>query len=232
MIDWATLFDFFVVFAFGAMVGMGELISRYRDEPWGTIKSPPGIGYVLLNALVSVAALLLIRGFEWTFSVQEDAIRWTQVLVAGFGAMALFRSSLFNVRVGDKDIAVGPNSFLQIVLSATDREVDRLRATIRASLIKEIMADVSFEKAKVPLPLSCIALMQNMPPAEQAELNEDVSKLDATDKVSEEVKSYLLGVALLNYVGDEVLQAAVKLLDDQIQVSKEERNLDTSLPSE
>jgi predicted solute-binding protein len=94
------------------------------------------------------------------------------------------------------------------------------------------MADVSFEKAKVPLPLSCIALMQNMPPAEQAELNEDVSKLDATDKVSEEVKSYLLGVALLNYVGDEVLQAAVKLLDDQIQVSKEERNLDTSLPSE
>lgn len=219
MIDWATLFDFLVVFSFGALVGIGELVSRYRDEPWGTLKSPPGIGYVILNALVSVAALLLIRGFEWTFSVQEDAVRWTQVLVAGFGAMALFRSSLFNVRVGDKDVAVGPNSFLQIILSATDREVDRRRATIRASLIKEIMADVSFEEAKVPLPLSCIALMQNMPPDEQAELNEDVGRLDRAEIVNPEIKSYLLGAALLTYVGDEVLQAAVKMLDDEIQGS-------------
>lgn len=219
MIDWATLFDFLVVFSFGVLVGIGELVSRYRDEPWGTIKSPPGIGYVILNALVSVAALLLIRGFEWTFSVQEDAVRWTQVLVAGFGAMALFRSSLFNVRVGDKDVAVGPNSFLQIILSATDREVDRRRATIRAALIKEIMAGVSFEEAKAPLPLSCIALMQNMPPEEQTELNDDVSKLDRADTVSPEIKSYLLGAALLTYVGDEVLQAAVKMLDDEIQGS-------------
>jgi len=215
--DWAAIFDGFLVFSFGALVGGGELISRYRDEPWGVIISPPGLFYMLLNALVSVTALIFVRGFGWTFNVQADSVRWTQLLVSGFGAMSFFRSSLFTVRVDNEDIPVGPNSFLQIILAAADREVDRRRATVRASEIKEIMTGVAFEEAKEALPVSCIALMQNMPRAEQAELNRDVSRLSEAEMLDSEVKSYLLGAALLTFFGDEVLEAAVALLEEHIR---------------
>ncbi|MEA3350428.1 MAG: hypothetical protein U9Q82_07400 [Chloroflexota bacterium] len=214
--DWATLSDFVFVGVLGALVGMGELISRYRDDPWDTLQRKPGLVYVGLNTFVSIAALILIRGFGWTFGANSDSVRWTQVLVAGFGAMALFRSSLFTVRISDQDVPVGPNSFLQIVLAAADREVDRRRATIRAERAKTIMKDVSFDNAMVSLPAFCIALMQNLPPNDQAELQEDVDKLAAADVIDAEIKSFLLGAALMNYVGEDVLKAAVASLDDHI----------------
>jgi len=221
MIDWAAIADGLWVAVFGALVGIGELISRYRDNPWGTIKSPPGFFYIALNALVSVAALILIRGFGWTFNSLEDAVRWTQVLVAGFGAMALFRSSLFTVRVGDQDVSVGPNSFLQIILGAADRQVDRRQATVRADRSKEIMQNISFDEARAALPAYCIALMQNMPTEDQIQLMEDVDKLANSEDIQPDLKPYFLASALLNYVGENVLQAAVKSLKEYIQLEAE-----------
>ncbi|MBM3143918.1 MAG: hypothetical protein FJ010_02895 [Chloroflexi bacterium] len=216
-IDWAALCDGLIVFFFGVLVGMGELISRYRDDPWKTLISRPGVFYLGLNAIVSVAALVLIRGFGWTFDAQGDTVRWTQILVAGFGAMALFRSALFNVRVGDTDVSVGPNSFLQVVLGAADREVDRQRATVRADRAKEIMSGISFDESLVALPAFCIALMQNLPPEDQLELLEDVEKLASTKDIDLDMKPYFLGAALMNYVGEDVLRAAVKSLREHIE---------------
>ena len=39
--------------------------------------------------------------------------RRTQILMAGVSAMAFFRSSLFVVRAGDRDVGVGPSGFLR-----------------------------------------------------------------------------------------------------------------------
>lgn len=215
-LDWVAISDGLMVFAFGALVGVGELIARYRDDPWYTLKSVPGVSYIGLNAVVSLMALIFIRGFGWTFNMEGEAVRWAQILVAGFGAMALFRSALFNVRVGDQDVSVGPNSFLQVLLNAADREVDRLRATVRADRAKQIMKGISFDKAKAALPAYCIALMQNLPLEEQVELLDDVDRLDSTEDIQEDMKSYFLGAALLTYVGEDVLRAAVKSLRENI----------------
>lgn len=42
--------------------------------------------------------------------------------------MAFFRSSLFTIRVGDKDVPLGLGLILQVLLDVTDRAVDRGRA--------------------------------------------------------------------------------------------------------
>ena len=47
--------------------------------------------------------------------------------------MALFRTSLFTVRAGDRDVGVGPGSLLQTLRDAVDREVDRARGQARGS---------------------------------------------------------------------------------------------------
>lgn len=210
--------DFAVVLVLGALVGGGELISRYRDAPTKALRSTPALFYLGVNAAAAVSALALVRVFGWTFGVSgnPDALRWVQVLVAGFSAMALFRSSLFVVRAGTQDIGVGPSGFLQVVLAAADAAVDRLRGTDRSVVVVKIMKPVSFEKAQSALPTYCIALMQNISAQDLKDLGNGVKSI-AADSMDAGAKSLCLGLLLMNYVGDEVLKAAVDALGTQIQ---------------
>ena len=75
---------------FGALIGAGEIVSQFRDEPDDALRTFPALGYMLFNALASLFALAVIRIFGWTMGVQDPAMTgWAQVVVAGFGAMAL-----------------------------------------------------------------------------------------------------------------------------------------------
>jgi len=71
--------------------------------------------------------------------------------------MAFFRSSLFTIRVGDKDVPLGLGLILQVLLDVTDRAVDRGRARPRALLVGKVMDKVLFKKAQVALPAYCFA---------------------------------------------------------------------------
>ena len=174
--------DYLIVAAIGGLVGIAELITRYRDAPGAALWSMSAGIYVGLNAMASVAALGAINVFGWTFGIDPSnaaAVRWTQVFVAGFGSMVLFRSSLFVVRVGSSDIAVGPGGFLQIFLETADRAVDRGRARPRANAAATIMAGVSFSRAAEPLPAYCFALLQNVAAEEQKQFGMQVLGLQA-----------------------------------------------------
>jgi len=124
----ALIFDLIVVVVLGILVGLAELVSRYRDAPQSVLYKPPALLYLALNGAASGLALALIRGYGWTFGAAAGPARWTQLLVAGVGAMAFLRTSLFTVRAGDRDIAVGPATFLQIFRDAADR-ADRGRSS-------------------------------------------------------------------------------------------------------
>jgi len=78
------------------------MVSRYRDAPQAALYTRPALVYIALNVAASVLALALIRGYSWTFNATGASQRWTQILVAGVGAMALFRTSFFVVRAGKR----------------------------------------------------------------------------------------------------------------------------------
>jgi hypothetical protein len=207
--------DWVAVALLGAVVGASELISRYKDDPGAAIKSRPAIFYIVINAVASVAALGLIRANGW-FGTSH----WTRILMAGVSAMAFFRTSLFVVRAGDRDVGIGPSGFLQIYLAAADRAVDRKRAAARSGAVDRAMKGVDFNKAVKALPPYCLALMQNVPPEDQQVLKR---VLDDMEKGDEEpsVKALLLGIELINVVGADVLTTAVNSLGDQIRSAPE-----------
>jgi hypothetical protein len=214
----AVVLDYAVVAALGAVVGGGELVSRYRDAPAGAVRNWPAAIYIALNVVASVGALFLIRTFDWTLGVASggEALRWTRVGVAGTGAMALFRTSLFTVHAGDRDIGVGPSSFLQIFREAADRAVDRLRAKVRGETVSRLMEGISYAKASEGLPPYCLALMQNVPDEEQLALTKSLALLNGAD-IDPAIKVRILGLNLLNVVGPNVLIAAVESLRKQLQ---------------
>jgi len=148
--------------ALGGLIGASELISRYKDDPGSAIRSWPAISYIAINSAASLGALGLIHANGWF-----AASRWTQILMAGVSAMAFFRTSLFVIRAGDRDVGVGPSGFLQIFLAAADRAVDRKRAAARSAAVAEVMKGIDFAKARKALPPYCLGLMQNISPEDQ-----------------------------------------------------------------
>jgi hypothetical protein len=216
---WGYFAQYAGVLLLGAVVGFSELVSRYKDRPWKAGKSGPGLLYVTVNGAASVAALGLILTFGWKFGATGDAVVPTRLLVASFGAMALFRSALFTVRLGNADVGVGPSTFLSLILAACDRGVDRERGQDRATMAKELMSDVDFVKAELALPTVALGLMQNLNSADQAALGIQLDKIQQQAKLSDRTKSLLLGLELSTVVGPDVLRKAKETLGDQILVA-------------
>ena len=202
---------------FGMLVGATELVARYRDKPTASLETVPGLVYITVNGTVSLLVFWFLRTGQIAVSaVPALGPTLNQVLVAGFGSMALFRTSIFTLRVKDSDIAIGPAAVLQVILTAADRACDRLRAGPRAQEVKDIMRGVSFARAKSGLVLHCLALMQNVSASEQSQLTQAISVLE-TSTMSDEVKAYNLGLLLMNFVGEDVLKEAVAALGTVIQ---------------
>jgi hypothetical protein len=202
---------------FGMLVGATELVARYRDKPVAPLETVPGLVYIAVNGAASLMLLWFLRTgqISWgTGGVLGPTL--SQVLLAGFGSMALFRTSIFTLRVKETNVAIGPAAVLQVILAAADRACDRLMAGPRARDVKEIMRGVSFAQAKTTLVLHCLALMQNVAADERSQLTQAVSEL-VTATMSDEVKAYNLGLLLMNYVGEDVLRDAVDALGTLIQ---------------
>src|ERR1035437_2563239 len=126
--------------------------------------------------------------------------------MAGVSAMAFFRTSLFVVRAGDRDVPVGPSGFLQIFLGAADRAVDRQRGAARSAAVVAAMKGVDYAKEKDPPPPYCLALMQNISNEDQQELGRALKDLEAGTE-EPNVKALLLGIELINVVGVEIGRA-------------------------
>ena len=212
--DWRWV-DWAAVAALGGVIDASELVSRYKDAPEAAIKSWPAILYIGINSLASVGALALMHVNGWF-----GGTRWTQILMAGVSAMAFFRTSLFVVRAGDRDVGVGPSGFLQIFLGAADRSVDRKRAEVRSGAVAEVMTGVDFAKARRALPSYCLTLMQNVPQEEQQVLERALEALD-NQSAEQSLKALLLELELINVVGVDVLRTAVKSLGGEIRSAPE-----------
>src|SRR5262249_36495028 len=152
------IIKYLFVFGIGGGGGAAEVGSRYKDRPARAIMNFPAGFFIVVNAFGSRARRFFVsvvvgrgRGLEapgmWDAGTLVQA-----VLLAGFSAMLFFRTSLFKLRVGDSDLAVGPSIVLDSLLAAADRAVDRVMAKPRAAFVHDLLGNVSFEKAASILP--------------------------------------------------------------------------------
>src|SRR6266404_4675374 len=204
----------------GLLTGGGELLNRYKDEPVKALFSIPALVYVIINVLAALLGLKFIDVFQWIADDHTDKAFLLRVLTAGVGSMTLFRSAVFNARIGDKDVGIGLSGLLALFLDAADREVDRSRAKPRAELIVSLMNKIDFGKADAGLPSFCMALMQNVSANEQRSLGNSIAAL-RDSPAPNEIKSAILGLTLLNVVGPNVLATAVNALRGNLTVAPE-----------
>ena len=207
------------MFLLGGLIGVTELLSRYKDTHSATFKAPWAIFYILLNGTAAFIALYLMITFEWVHCVSTKCTAAESakfILLAGLGGMAVLRTAIMSISVQGNDVPVGPAAVIQILLNVADRGTDRARANARSIATIKLMSDVSFEKASKALPATCLALMQNVTAEEQAIISRQVTALEDAD-MSNKVKSILLGLTLMPIVGEAGLSAAIYSLGDEIK---------------
>ncbi|MDX1436754.1 MAG: hypothetical protein R3335_08085 [Anaerolineales bacterium] len=217
------IIDYILVGLFGALVGTAELLSRYRDAPLRAVANLYAAGYIIINILAAMLALWLLRLFGVNFGLdpltETSRLRWVQVLAAGFASMMIFRSSVFVLQVGDQNVSIGPSSILDVFLTVLDRQIDRRMARVRAEEVERIMKGVSFNKSREQLPVVAFALMQNLAREDQDTIVNKVLQLSTNSGLTDSARSTALGLALLDFVGGQVLEEAVDLIKDDISVS-------------
>lgn len=200
---------------FAGAVGFGELIARYRDDPGRLLGLRPAASYVAINVAAGVIALALVQQFEVVTTLKNKALM--EALIAAFGAIAFFRTSLFTARVGESDVGIGPSAMLKTFLEACDRLVNRDQATARADAVGAWMKEVDFAKAQATLPTFCLGLVEGLDADEQRALGEQIKRLGDDKAIAEEAKARILGAYLLRQVGADVLRKAVETLGETIR---------------
>ena len=217
--------DWVVVFALGASFGVGELLTRYRDAPARALLTGSGGVYIVVNGFASVVALALARTFGWLASgpgvPSLDSEFWTQLLASRFGAMAILRSALFIVKSGGDDVPVGPSAFMQSLLDAADRGVDRRRAQERAIAAAKLLQRLDPAKTITVLPEAFFALMQNLSPDNREEIRTRVQSITQL-KVPPRVRLLCFGALAMTYVGEDVLRAAISALEADIVTGEDD----------
>jgi hypothetical protein len=202
----------FIAAAIALLVAASEIASRYRDQPWKAVTSWPGLLYAMVNVFAALATLfaLTVYGNDFGIKNNPDAVLYLRGFLAGAGSSVMFRSALFSVRIADQDVAIGPISFLQVLLRVLDSEVDRTRARDRTKRIAFMMANFKFDDIAIGLPAYCMVLMQNLDEKIQAEVGEEIRKLRETANLPEEDRLRILGLYLANAIGLDTLEEVTR----------------------
>jgi hypothetical protein len=210
-----TPWQFAIVGAIGATVGLVEVLSRYTDSLRLMAKLWATWLYAAVNAGAAMLVLALARSNDWTFGIPGDKTV-ARVVGSGVAAMAVLRTGIGLFKIGDKEVAAGPGAFLTAMLGIFDRVVNRKQGEARSASAAECMEGISFEKAQALLPEHCLLLLKDPTKQESQELANAVATI-AKAAGSDQAKAYNLGVALINFAGPEVTLQAVRTLHEEIK---------------
>jgi hypothetical protein len=218
---WKTLAGWaFASFLFGITVGLSEILSRYRDEPVLSATTSFGVAYLILNGLISLVAFAVVRKYPTQIFPALEKDLFLTAVVAGFGAMAVFRSKFFTFRSADgKDFPIGPAIVLDTVLRTIDAKIDRRRATERQAQVFDSMIGLhDFENVAKYIEAS-LSSFQNLSPDDKTEIKTVIDQYRDLKEWPDTLKSLGLGFAFLNISGeenyDQVVANLKKFIDDQ-----------------
>ena len=214
------MWSYVAVGSIAAAVTLIEVLIRYSDARSLVAKEWAAWTYIAVHAAAAVGALWLLNHYvPWSPESDQTGTTPTvgKVAAAAIGSLAIIRSTVFQARIGDRMIDVGPHALVSALLGAADRSMDRRHAEHRSAMVTRIMSDVAFDKAQVALPTHCFNAMQTVSDEEQEAVSAGVSRIALLEAMPDSAKSLSLGFLLLDIVGEDLLRQAVHDLGASIR---------------
>ena len=205
------MMDWVLAFVIGTGTSLVELLSRYRDEPFKVLATSQFAWiYLLLNGLLALGAhqILLEQNVA---DLEVETGRLGLAAIAGLSAAVVLRSKVFTARLGDESISIGPGYIVDQLLGIIDRQIDRRRALQRVRIVTRVMEGRDFEGSRVHASTMITGSRQNLSLQEQRDLANQIREI-LDRKISDQERSYALGFILLDFMGEEFLEAVAEKL--------------------
>lgn len=211
IVTFKIILCYFLAGSCGFLVGISELISRYKSFRLIFANKYSWV-YIGVNSLAALLVLYLIRLYNIRLGPVGEKLAG-QSLIAGFGAMAILRSSFFHFKdSNDKVIELGPAAVLAVFLKVAERRFSQNLSRSNVIEATKIMKGLPFAKAARELPIVMLNSHRIFSEEEQKNLSEEILLLVNNPGSSDEIKNIALGTLLERYFSLEFLKVAVDSL--------------------
>lgn len=191
---------YFYAFVLGVTTAFAEIIGKFNDEPIKSLRTPHAVVYHVANGVIAAFALhVLLLNLSAPPTAGLDQLKL--VTTAGLGSMLIMRSKLFNIKVGDEDVSLGPDQIVKVFFSFMEEAIDRVRAQSRIAFVKTEMDNLDYERISA-YTRTMLNARQLLGDEETKKLNDGINALE-TDADTKQLKSYKLGFLLLNAMGED-----------------------------
>ena len=207
----------------GAFLALSELLSRYRNLR-SILCSASAWMYMIINIVASFFCYYLASEYQDKVTFFSNPL--IRVLLSGFSAMVILRSSFYSYHDKDsnKTINIGIAAILQTFLDVSERSFDQEQSISTITKVTEIMKEVDFNKASSELTTTCLNLMHNVSSEEQKRLSDSIKTLADSTEFSNEAKSINLGIILSKITGSELLKQAVMSHQGTLKIEEDHEN--------
>ena len=212
-------------FTFGALVGLSEILSRYRDEPLLAAATNSGMSYLAINGVMSTIAFAVLRKYPTQIFPGLGGDLLLTAVVSGFGAMGIFRSKLFTFKSSDgTEYPIGPAIVLDTILKMIDSEIDRRRATERQTRVFNAMAGINDFARTADYMEASLLSFQNLSQDDKTQISSVINQYRTLTKWPDTLKGLGLGFAFLTIAGeanfDIVISNIKKYVNIQLPTGK------------
>jgi hypothetical protein len=207
--------DWILACFIGTSTALVELLSRYRDEPFGLIaRSRFAWAYLALHGVLSICAhALLVQQAGLELELASAVHRTGVAIAAGLGVAVLVRARVVSAKLGDEQVAIGPGYVIEQLLRIIDAQIDRRRAIDRVRLVVALMRGKDFEAARVHACMLITGSRQSLSLQDQRRLGDQLREI-AERGISDQDKAYALGFVLLDLMGEGFLLAVADQFAD------------------
>lgn len=206
-------------FLFGTIVGISEIVSRYRDEPLKSTRSPYGLIYCFLNGYISLLSFFIILRFSNEMFVAIAHSNFLIALTAGFGSTAVMRSRFAVIKNSSgNDVSFGPDLVIKTILQLVNTGIDRGRAVRRQEIVANNLDKIrglgNFEIAWQYL-FTALLSFQSLDDEQKQMLNDIYNNYREKTDIPVDIRFIALGYIFLTIVGEDnfesILHRAEKL---------------------
>jgi hypothetical protein len=168
---------FALAFLVGGFVGLSELLSRYAWKFGDIVRSGWGLVYLIANGIVATIAYTAALQWGLLPDLAAKAEAWRACVIAIL-SMAVLRSALFNIKVGDKDVGIGLTAFIEIYLRHAERVLDQRIQNTRWQTISELVDGMSYSGTRNYLFAVAQGVLRSLSHDEVEALRNEVAKID------------------------------------------------------
>jgi hypothetical protein len=190
---------YFWAFTVGMLAAFVEIITKFPDEPLKSLGTTEALIYHAVNGGIAAFSLWVLVLFK--VSSQTDLDKLKIVLAASLGSMAVMRSKLFNVKVGEEDISVGPEQIVKVFFRFMEESIGRVRALSRINFVTEVMNNLNFQNIRTHT-IAMLDSVQTLSVERKTDLETKMSRISEAEPQEPQLKSYLLGFLLLDAMGE------------------------------